>query len=121
MKKPVITAIAILITTTALSIERKFLEGYTIEQSRTNTEKAEGGLSLLNGKLSFTRNDTVYLAEMGDSLDIQSITPMPDLSSLGIEGQFTQYGKTIIFSKGGELYQAEQVNNLWGESSEIED
>ena len=119
MKKPVITAIAILITTTALSIERKFLEGYTIEQSRTNTEKAEGGLSLLNGKLAFTRNDTVYLAEMGDSLDIQSITPMPDLSSLGIEGQFTQYGKTIIFSKGGELYQAEQVNNLWGNPQKL--
>lgn len=119
MKKSLIIATAILTASSTQAIERKYKEGYTIEQSRINTKAAESGLSLLNGKLAFTRNDTVYIAETDDSLDIRSITPMPDLSKLGIEGQFAQYGGTIIYSNGGELYQAEKTNSVWGNPEKL--
>lgn len=113
MKKVFFIATAILLSSTSQAIERKFADGYTIAQSRINNSKVESGLSLLNGKLAFSRNDTVYQAVLNDSFDIQKITPVDDLSALGIEGQFAQCGKTIIFSKGGELYQVEQVGNQW--------
>ncbi len=119
MKRYIFIASAILLSASAQAVERKFSEGYAIAQSRINTNKTESGLSLLDGKLAFSRNDTVYLAELDDSLDIKKITPMPDLSSLGIEGQFAQYGKTIVFSKGGELYQAEQTNRQWGNPQKL--
>lgn len=119
MKKLLVIATAILTASTAEAIERMYLD-HTIEQSRFNTKQAESGLSILNGKLAFTRNDTVYIAEMNDSLDIQSITPVNDLSKLKMEGQFAQYGKTIIFSKGGELFQTEQSGNTWGEPKKLE-
>lgn len=113
MKKLFFTVFAVSMFTCSHAIERSFLEGYNISQSSINTAKEESGLSLLNGKLAFSRNDTVYVAELNDSFDIVGIKPMADLGALGIEGQFAQNGKTLIFSKGGELYQAELVNKQW--------
>lgn len=101
------------------AVERKFYNGYIIASSRINNSSAESGLSLLDKKLAFSRNDTVYVAELNDSLDIKSVTPKADLSKLGIEGQFAQNGKTIIFSKGGELYSAELVNKQWGNPQKL--
>lgn len=119
MKHSLILASAMLMATASQAVERQYLD-HTIEQSRINTKKSASGLSVLNGKLAFTRNDTVYIAEMNDSLDIKSLKPMDDLSKLGMEGQFAQYGKTIIYSKNGELYQAELVNNEWKKAQKVQ-
>lgn len=113
MKKFYITACLVFVSTYSQAIDRSFAEGFSISKSSANTSKNEGGLSLLNGKLAFSRNDTVYITELSDSFDIATIKPMNDLSALGIEGQFAHSGNTLIFSKGGELYQAELVNKQW--------
>lgn len=119
MKKIFFITIMAMLVVGVQAVERKFIDGYTIKPSRINNRSAEGGLSLLDNKLAFSRNDTVYVAEQNDSLDIQSLTAMPDLSNLGMEGQFAQYGKTIIFSKGGVLYMAELVNKKWGNAQKL--
>lgn len=119
MKRLFCITAAVILACSTQAIDRAFTDGYTIARSRINTDKEEFGLSLLEGKLAFSRNDTVYVAELGDSFDIKSITPMPDLSALKIEGQFAHNGKTIIFSKGGELYMAEKVNKQWSNPQKL--
>lgn len=113
MKKLIFVVGAILFSSIMHAVERKFADDYTVARSQISTNKKESGLSLLNGKLAFNRNDTIYLAELNDSFDIKGIVPMLDLTNLGMEGQFAQFGKTIIYSSGGELYQVEQTGKGW--------
>ena len=119
MKKILLMAVMATSAFSTQAAERRYAEGYNIAPSHINTKSAEGGLSLLDNKLAFSRNDTVYAADLNDSLDLKSITPMNDLSKLGIEGQFAQNGKTIVFSKGGELYSAELVNKSWSKPQKL--
>ncbi|MBP5456263.1 MAG: OmpA family protein [Paludibacteraceae bacterium] len=119
MKKLMLFIGAVLFSSAMQAIERRFADDYTIAQSRISTSKEESGLSLLNGKLSFNRNDTIYVAELNDSFDIKKVVPMLDLSNLGIEGQFAQLGSIIIYSNKGELYQVEQTSKGWGHPQKL--
>lgn len=119
MKRLFCITIAVISICNVHAIDRSFNKDYTIARSRINTDKKENGLSLLEGKMAFTRNDTVYVAELGDSFDVKSITPMRDLSALGIEGQFAQHGKTLIYSKDGELYMVEKINKQWSNPQKL--
>ena len=57
--KRILIAIALCITVTSFATERKFENDYNIEQSKFNSSAEESGLSLLNGKLAFSRNDSI--------------------------------------------------------------
>ena len=117
--KRILIAIALCITVTSFATERKFENDYNIEQSKFNSSAEESGLSLLNGKLAFSRNDSIYQAEIDDSLDIKEIVFVEDLSKLGIEGTFAQVGNTIYFSSGGDLYSADLNNGTWSNPQKL--
>lgn len=117
--KRILIAIALCITFTSFATERKFENDYNIEQSKFNSSAEESGLSLLNGKLAFSRNDSIYQAEIDDSFDIKEIVFVEDLSKLGIEGTFAQVENTIYFSSGGDLYSADLNNGTWSNPQKL--
>ena len=119
MKKITIIALSCLCAVGAHAFERNFQEGYTVESSRINTSEAESGLSLLKNKLAFSRGGNVYVANLNDSLDIKDFKEQKDLSVLGIEGQFAQYGNTLYFSSHGVLYCVTQKNNVWSNPEKL--
>ena len=119
MKKITIVALSCLCAVGTHAFERKFQKNYTIEPSRINTSEAESGLSLLKNNLAFSRSGSVYIATLNDSLDIKDIKEQKDLSALGIEGQFAQYGNNLYFSSKGVLYCATLKNNVWGNPEKL--
>lgn len=117
--KKILIALFSITSLTSYAIERNYMEGYAIKPSEINTSEKESGLSLLQEKLVFSKGGKVYVAQLNDSLDIQTAEERNDLSALSIEGQFAQYGDQLYFSSDGELYCATLTNDQWGKPQKL--
>lgn len=117
--KKILIALFSISSMASYAIERNFMEGYDIEPSAINTSESEGGLSLFQEKLAFSKRGKIYVAKLNDSLDIQEAEERSDLSALAIEGQFAQFEDQLYFSSNGELYCAKLEGEQWGNPQKL--
>lgn len=102
------------------AFERKFDVNYKIVPSQFNSTKTVSALSTLGDRVVFVCGGKVYTGEVGDQYDVTKVSENYDLSSLGIEGQFAQFGNnTIFYSSNGRLCSAILKNGEWVSQGEI--
>lgn len=102
------------------AFERKFDANFKIKPSQFNSTNAVTALSSLDDHVAFVCGSKVYTGEVGDQYDVTKIAEKSDLSSLGIEGQFAQFGNnTIFYSSNGRLCSAVLKNGEWVSQGEI--
>ncbi len=102
------------------AFESKFDANFKIEPSQFNSTKTVSSLSIIDDQVAFICGDRIYVGSVGDQYDVTKIEEKIDLSSLGIEGQFAQFGNnTIYYSSNGRLCSAILKNGEWMSQGEI--
>ncbi|MBQ0029892.1 MAG: OmpA family protein [Paludibacteraceae bacterium] len=90
----------------ASAIHEEFMEGYEFTPSKVNTPSKEMPMSMYkDGQVVFFRNDTAYVAKIGDSFDLEDPKVCEELCNKGIEGTFAfnQRRNSVIFAHTDEI------------------
>lgn len=90
----------------ASAIHEEFIEGYEFSPSKVNTPAKEMPMSMYkDGKVVFFRNDTAYVATIGDAFDLENQEVCKELCNKGIEGTFAFNSRrnSVIFAHTDEI------------------
>lgn len=106
----------------AYAIHEEYREGYEIVSSNASTSEQERPMSFYkDGKVVWFVGDTAYSATIGNAYDLVNIEKCPELTGLGIWGQFAYDPKrrTIYFARvdelgNSDLYEAQMQGGTFG-------
>ena len=112
----------------ASAIHEEFIEGYEFSPSKVNTPSKELPMSMYrDGKVVFFRNDTAYVATIGDAFDLENAEICKELCGKGIEGTFAynQRRNSVIFAHTDEignsdLYEMKREGAEFGLAKKLE-
>ena len=88
------------------AVHEEFLEGYEFSPSKASSKDQEMPVSFYkDGKVVFFRNDTAYVAKIGDAYDLEDVKVCKELCGYGIEGTFAycQRRSSVIFAHTDEV------------------
>lgn len=112
----------------ASAIHKEFLEGYEFSPSEASTKSKEMPISMYkDGKVAWFRDDTAFVATIGDKYDLENVEVCKELTGMGIEGTFAYNTRrnSIIFAHTDEvgnsdLYEAQKIGTSFGIPQKLE-